>query len=167
MNCLKVKTKIGTLWVSYECGKILSLSKTKPQCSFSIETQDPSLEKNIELKIQKYLLGNEDLKSLPIKFEKGTDFQIKVWKEIYKIPIGRTVTYQQLATRMGRPKAFRAVASACGANPIGLIVPCHRVVAKKGLGGFFWGLNLKKQLLNIEKNFIESRQKSNNFNFSQ
>jgi AraC family transcriptional regulator of adaptative response/methylated-DNA-[protein]-cysteine methyltransferase len=80
----------------------------------------------------------------------GTTFQQKVWRVMRKIPAGTTVTYGELARRAGNPKAFRAAASACARNPVVLFVPCHRVVASNGLGGFGCGLERKRQLLEME-----------------
>ena len=80
----------------------------------------------------------------------GTPFQRSVWKEMVRIPLGSTATYGQLARRLDDPGASRAVGVACGANPIPIIVPCHRVVASNGLGGFSGGLERKKWLLKLE-----------------
>ena len=67
----------------------------------------------------------------------GTDFQIKVWNEIKKIPKGSTLTYKELAKKINKPKAYRAVANACGKNPYPIIIPCHRVVGSNGnIGGY-------------------------------
>lgn len=81
----------------------------------------------------------------------GTPFQRQVWAAIATIPYGETRTYLELATEVGRPKAVRAVAQACGANQLPLIVPCHRVVATTGIGGFSGGVELKKKILAAEK----------------
>ena len=90
-------------------------------------------------------------------FSQGTVFQQKVWKTLYQIPYGQTLSYSELAKEAGYPKAVRAVGSACGKNPWLIVVPCHRVLAKNGLGGFALGLSVKKYLLNQEKtqNIIE------------
>ncbi len=81
----------------------------------------------------------------------GTDFQIKVWQELSKIPKGETITYAELAARIGKPKAARAVGNAVGANPIAYLVPCHRVVrTDKTLGGYRWGIEVKKKILEKE-----------------
>uniref|UniRef100_A0AB33J5I0 methylated-DNA--[protein]-cysteine S-methyltransferase n=1 Tax=Prevotella sp. GTC17259 TaxID=3236795 RepID=A0AB33J5I0_9BACT len=88
---------------------------------------------------------------LPIKFY-GSDFQRSVWQEVQKIPFGTTVSYQELAIRLGRPSAVRAVATAVARNPLAMIVPCHRVVHKDGtVGQYHWGAELKKQLIAWEK----------------
>ncbi|GGC78622.1 methylated-DNA--[protein]-cysteine S-methyltransferase [Marinobacter halophilus] len=81
----------------------------------------------------------------------GTTFQRDVWQALQSIPPGRTVSYSDVARMIGKPKAVRAVASACGANRLAVVIPCHRVVrADGGLGGFHWGLERKKALLNRE-----------------
>lgn len=85
--------------------------------------------------------------TLPLDLQ-GTDFQKQVWAGISKIPTGQTVTYQQLASSIGRSSSVRAVASACGANPVAIVVPCHRVLRSDGgLGGYRWGVERKKELL--------------------
>jgi AraC family transcriptional regulator of adaptative response/methylated-DNA-[protein]-cysteine methyltransferase len=82
----------------------------------------------------------------------GTDFQRLVWQALRDIPAGATVTYSELAGRIGRPGSVRAVAAACGANPIAVIVPCHRVIGKDGsLTGYAWGIEKKRLLLEREK----------------
>ncbi|MGE4488540.1 MAG: methylated-DNA--[protein]-cysteine S-methyltransferase [Kiritimatiellales bacterium] len=80
----------------------------------------------------------------------GTEFQQAVWKAMKKIPRGQTRTYGELAAAIGRPNAVRAVGSACGANPLPVFIPCHRVTAKNGLGGFGSGLPWKTLLLQTE-----------------
>lgn len=82
----------------------------------------------------------------------GTEFQARVWTAILGISYGETKSYSELAEEIGMPNAYRAVANACGANPVPLIIPCHRVVGKKGnLGGYGPGLDKKKFLLDLEK----------------
>jgi len=82
---------------------------------------------------------------------RGTPFQMDVWKEMLRIPAGSTLSYGDVAKRIGNPKAFRAVAQACGANPVAVVVPCHRVVAAGGaLGGYGLGLDRKISLLKSE-----------------
>jgi O-6-methylguanine DNA methyltransferase len=81
----------------------------------------------------------------------GTEFQLEVWAGLRKIPAGRTLSYGDLAQKLGHPRAFRAVGAANGANPVSLVVPCHRVIASDGtLGGYGWGLERKKWLLEHE-----------------
>ena len=82
---------------------------------------------------------------------RGTAFQQRVWQALRKIPAGKTTTYTELAKRIGRPKAVRAVGAACGANPIAVAIPCHRVVRTDGdLAGYRWGIARKRALLTKE-----------------
>ncbi len=84
---------------------------------------------------------------------KGTDFQKKVWLEISKIPKGKTISYKELAIKIGKPKAYRAVANACAKNPLLEIIPCHRVIREDGkMGGYNGkkGVKRKKSLLKSE-----------------
>lgn len=97
-----------------------------------------------------YLAGKLREFSLPLKVY-GTDFQKKVWEAISEIPYGETRTYQQVAEAVGEPRATRAVGAALRANPLQIILPCHRVVGKGGsLVGYALGLDLKRRLLVIE-----------------
>lgn len=80
----------------------------------------------------------------------GTPFQIEVWDALRQIPYGKVVTYGQLAAAIGKPSACRAVANAVGENPFLILLPCHRVVAADGLGGFSSGLEAKRKLLTLE-----------------
>ena len=90
--------------------------------------------------------------NLPLLFG-GTDFQKNVWEELCRIPYGKTVTYSQIAERTGHPAAVRGIGGAVGANPISIIVPCHRVVGKEGsLTGYAGGLDIKSFLLDLERN---------------
>ena len=81
----------------------------------------------------------------------GTDFQIRVWEQLLEIPIGRLCTYSDIATRIGAPKASRAVGAAVGRNPVSFVVPCHRAIGKSGaLTGYHWGLTRKRAMLGWE-----------------
>lgn len=82
---------------------------------------------------------------------RGTAFQLRVWAALRKIPAGRTMTYGEIAEAIGAPKAVRAVGAACGANPVGVAIPCHRVVCSDGsLRGYRWGVPRKRELLRRE-----------------
>ncbi len=91
-----------------------------------------------------------ELAALPLQFPEASEFRQRVWKAIRRIPFGATVTYRELAAQIGHPQAARAVGSACAANRLLLAVPCHRVVASRGLGGFALGLEWKRKLLALE-----------------
>jgi len=100
--------------------------------------------------ISDYLSGKLKKLSLPVQ-TRGSELQQAVWAELQRIPYGQTISYSEMAARIGNPKAVRAVGSACGANPIPLIIPCHRVLRSDGsLGGFGWGLEVKEFLLALE-----------------
>ncbi|UCE64821.1 MAG: methylated-DNA--[protein]-cysteine S-methyltransferase [Nitrospirota bacterium] len=87
----------------------------------------------------------------------GTPFQMKVWKALQRIPYGKTVSYGEIARRIGNPKASRAVGAANGQNPLSIIVPCHRVIGQTGdLVGYGGGLTIKKTLLEHERRRVES-----------
>lgn len=98
--------------------------------------------------ISKFLDGKLEKFSFEID-PKGTDFQKKVWKEIEKIPYGKTLTYKEIGDKINS-KAYQAIGTACGKNPILFRIPCHRVLGKNKLGGFAYGLSLKKRLLKME-----------------
>ncbi len=81
----------------------------------------------------------------------GTDFQMKVWRELLKIPTGQTMSYKNIAQKIGHPKAHRAVGTAVGANPVSVHIPCHRVLpAAGGIGKYLWGREKKAALLKRE-----------------
>ncbi len=97
-----------------------------------------------------YFAGRLREFDLPLK-PQGTEFQLRVWKELTKIPFGRTISYLQLAAKLGDVKSIRAAGTASGKNPIPLIIPCHRVIGSDGkLVGFGGGLWRKKLLLDLE-----------------
>lgn len=88
--------------------------------------------------------------SVPLDIQ-GTEFQMKVWQQLLKIPYGATISYQRLAENIGDAKAVRAVGKANGSNPVSIIIPCHRVINTNGkLGGYSGGLDVKEKLLELE-----------------
>lgn len=107
--------------------------------------------------IEEYFAGERtsfDLDLAPA----GTPFQLTVWKALQEVGFGETVSYADIARRIGRPTASRAVGGANGRNPISLLIPCHRIVAAGGgLGGYGWGLERKRWLLRHEQRVLRSR----------
>ncbi len=96
-----------------------------------------------------------DAPSTPSLSLSGTDFQQKVWHKLLEIPAGTTITYGELAKRLNKPSAVRAVAAAVGRNPVSIIVPCHRVIGASGsLTGYAGGLERKQHLLKLEANAV-------------
>jgi methylated-DNA-[protein]-cysteine S-methyltransferase len=106
--------------------------------------------------LREYFAGRRQEFDLPLAPE-GTDFQHKVWRKLQEIPFGETISYGELARRVGNPKASRAVGSANGKNRIPIVIPCHRVIAGDGgLGGFGGGLSVKEKLLALESRVASS-----------
>jgi AraC family transcriptional regulator of adaptative response/methylated-DNA-[protein]-cysteine methyltransferase len=105
----------------------------------------------LEGEIRRFIDGETGLARVPLDI-RGTVFQRRVWEELRRIPQGETRTYADIARAIGAPAAVRAVGSACGANPVALVIPCHRAVRTDGgLGGYAWGLDVKRRLLAAEK----------------
>lgn len=150
-------------------GKLLVASTVKGICMVSLADKDNLLLEALYKEFPKavitrddnylfnqvnvllqYLKGQEPDCNLPLDV-RGTAFQKRVWDELKKIDYGTTISYEEIAKRIGKPKAIRAVANACANNPTSLVVPCHRVVRKDGsLGGYRWDLKRKQALLKIE-----------------
>ena len=105
----------------------------------------------IKKQLDKHFRGLPVVFSFKADLSRGTAFQRKVWEKLSGLLPGQMMTYGMLAREIGRPKAYRAVGQAVGANPLPIAIPCHRVIASDGsLGGFAWGINVKKKLLSIE-----------------
>ena len=86
---------------------------------------------------------------------KGTDFQLKVWESLLKIPLGKLSTYGNLADKIGNPKASRAVGTAIGSNPVAFLIPCHRVIQSSGkIGGYMWGSDRKQLMIGWESSKV-------------
>ena len=97
-----------------------------------------------------YVAGRAKMPALPMDI-RGTPFQFAVWEQLRAIPAGETRAYSEIARRIGRPRAIRAVGTANGANPVSIVIPCHRAIRASGhLGGYRWGLDRKRKLLEME-----------------
>lgn len=115
--------------------------------------QDPMIE-HITQSLDAYFKGSLEAFDVPVYFDHGTPFQKEVWQAMLNIPFGKTKSYEDIAHMIHRPKAVRAVGQACKRNPVGIIVPCHRVIGKNGdLTGYSGKhyIGLKKQLLLHER----------------
>ena len=107
--------------------------------------------RTVEAQLEAYFAGERFKFQFPLA-PTGTEFRLKVWGALQRIPYGQTTSYGELATRIGNPKASRAVGAAIGSNPLPIVVPCHRVIGKSGsLTGFGGGLSAKKMLLELEQ----------------
>jgi O-6-methylguanine DNA methyltransferase len=121
-----------------------------PALSLGGRGSEKILEKTVKL-LGKYFLGERVLFDLPLDMRYHTAFQQAVWRAAMAIPSGETRSYSWIAKRIKNPKAVRAVGQALGANPIPVIIPCHRVISSAGtLGGFSGGPGMKKRLLELE-----------------
>jgi methylated-DNA-[protein]-cysteine S-methyltransferase len=114
-------------------------------------TEDEAPFKDVAHQLEEYFAGTRTDFDVDIDLE-GTPFQVEVWTALQAIPYGETISYAELARRIGRPAAVRAVGSANGRNPVSIIVPCHRVIGADGsLTGYGWGTDRKAWLLDHEQ----------------
>ena len=149
MKNFTYKTSIGDLTISEESDHIYKILFGSIQIGIKEETP---LIKEAYHQICEYFAGKRRTFNLPLKFE-GTKFQIQVWKALLEIPYGQTASYKDIAIKINHSNAYRAVGNANNKNPIPIIIPCHRVISASGdIGGFSGNINIKKFLLNIEKN---------------
>ena len=122
--------------------------------TIQLQPEDPNLF-SVYPQLKQYFIGKRKHFDLPLEIE-GTEFQKRVWNELLKIPYGKTISYKELAIRLGDEKVIRASASANGSNPLPIVIPCHRVIASDAsLIGYGGGLEIKEKLLILEG----SRQK--------
>ena len=161
--------RIGYSIVPSEIGRVLVAATEHGVCAVKIGDSDASLIRDLRKEysaadivsndapraewveaIADHLRGEGSSLDLPIDV-KATAFQWKVWRALQQIPPGETRAYAEVARRIGKPRAIRAVANACASNPVALVVPCHRVVPSSGgVGGYRWGARRKKKLLATE-----------------
>ncbi|MBR6621419.1 MAG: methylated-DNA--[Bacteroides sp.] len=140
-------TIVGSVTFVEENGALIAITMKAFQDGIEKETM---LIKKAHLQLQKYLMGERKIFDLPFKM-KGTDFQVRVWKELLNIPYGETRSYKQIAEAIGNPKAMRAVGMANNQNKLLIVIPCHRVIGADGkLVGYGEGLEMKEFLLRLE-----------------
>jgi methylated-DNA-[protein]-cysteine S-methyltransferase len=154
MSYAHLESPIGTLLISGDAGElqqILFSTNGRPARPDPAWQEDSSALGDVIRQLRAYFAGeleNFDLALAP----QGTPFQQKVWSELQKIPYGETISYGELARRIGNPNASRAVGLANGSNPISIVIPCHRVIGSNGkLTGYGGGLPIKEKLLALEK----------------
>lgn len=159
-NTVIIRTKLGAFRARYSPRGITSLIFPGSGGSHSAVTAEkaPSFIRRLALQLKQYATGKTVRWRVPVDLSSGTDFQRRVWSALVKIPRGQTRSYAWVAHQIGKPDATRAVGTACGANPVPVIIPCHRVIASDGsLGGFGGGLPMKRRLLALEKAERKSR----------
>ena len=150
---VRMKSPLGTLQIEAESGAITAIEFVEGEPT---TTGDPLLRRAVT-QLDEYFRGERDRFELPLA-PKGTDFQRRVWRELETIPLGTTLSYGELAGRVGDPKASRAVGAANGRNPIAIVVPCHRVIGADGsLTGYAGGLARKEALLRLEGSIEPAR----------
>jgi len=144
--------KICNLFIAEEDEKICTVSFKKDKIPDDFTKGESPLLKEAIKQLSEYFGKKRKIFDLPLSLH-GTEFQIKVWEELRKIPFGETYSYAKLAAAIGNPKACRAVGMANNKNPIAIIIPCHRVIGRDGsLTGYAGGLEIKKNLLELENN---------------
>lgn len=158
MACATIDSPVGPLFISVEDGKVRRIefggdlgtdANARANASAEVNPLDRNILDIAKSELTHYFQGHLTKFSVPVEMD-GPEFHKKVWDVLKSIPYGSTLTYAQIAERVGSPKAARAVGNACACNPVVIVVPCHRVLARGGLGGFGGGLDAKRWLLRHE-----------------
>lgn len=150
-SCFFYRTKIGRIGIEEFDGKIARIYFEDEEVDDLIDISETVLIRNAYIQLDEYFEGKRKSFDLPLHLG-GTEFQLDVWRVLCTIPYGKTITYADVAKKIGNKDASRAVGGACNANPIPIIVPCHRVVgANDKLVGYKGGTNIKRILLNLER----------------
>ena len=150
-----METPVGTLLIAGDASAVLRIAfpirgKGANMEAGWVESQRGPVGEAVR-QLREYFAGKLTGFDLPLA-PRGTEFQRSVWRQLQEIPYGETISYGELARRVGNPKASRAVGSANAANPLPIVIPCHRVIAANGtLGGFGGGLPTKQVLLALEQ----------------
>lgn len=154
-------------------GRLIVAATNRGLCFATVGTNDRELEGRLRreypkarivknAKVRRFLdgvrrqIGGQNV-NLPLDL-RGTHFQLKVWAALQRIPLGETRSYSEVAEMIEKPRAVRAVANACGTNPVPFVVPCHRVIRRDGsLGGYGLGLSRKRALLSKERTHAKKK----------
>lgn len=153
------ETPVGILTLAEENGKLTNCNfGNNSKLPQNAEIHETPLLKRAYLQLQEYFIGKRQQFDLPLA-PRGTTFQQAVWQALLSIPYGKTASYKEMAIKVGNPKACRAIGMANNKNPIGIIIPCHRVIGANGkLVGYAGGLDIKQKLLDLEqKNFFQKK----------
>ena len=167
-----VETPLGMMYLAIhdgalrEAGFVETWARPVVSPDEADENDDLSVDAaRVRDSVSAYFAGDvEALDEIEIDPE-GTDFQRAVWQAIREVPAGQTASYQEIARAVGKPTAYRAVGTATGRNPVGIAVPCHRIVRSDGgLGGYGGGLHRKEWFLDHERNHISTSEDHRNGN---
>jgi methylated-DNA-[protein]-cysteine S-methyltransferase len=149
------KSPLGPLYLWWHQGRLVYASFDEGSGAVWLKKRFPkahweprTLEKRYQEDLDRYFRGEKIQFNWPLELL-GTNFQQRVWREIAAVPHGQVTTYKRIAEALGT-RAYRAVGQAAGANPVSVIVPCHRVLGTHSFGGYGGGLNLKRLLLELE-----------------
>jgi methylated-DNA-[protein]-cysteine S-methyltransferase len=146
---MKIETPLGIAWAATENGALTGFG-------FGEDAHNSPNDQTVARQIAEYFQGVRQAFDLLLA-PRGSAFQKRVWSELIRIPFGETISYAELARRVGRPGAFRAVGRANATNPIALIIPCHRVIGSGGeLTGYAFGVELKRKLIDWERSIARS-----------
>ena len=164
-----VETPLGNVWVAASKAGVRVMTvpdATEDECLAVARKRGADIvecdERNAVLdlalgEVRNYFGGTLQVFTVPLDL-RGTEFQKRVWSAVAAVPYGTTITYREIADRIGSPKAFRAVGAANGANPAAIIVPCHRIIGSSGgLHGYGGGLHQKRALLDLEAAHFDRR----------
>lgn len=158
MQCIYFYDSLLGRYALEETGEVLTrlwVGDRVPLIPAETEIKETPLIREAHSQLEAYFSGKLKFFSLPL-LPQGTEFQLRVWSELEKIPYGKTITYGELACRIGNSNASRAVGAANGCNPLPIFIPCHRVVGAWGkLVGYTGGLDIKIKLLQLEKVYLD------------
>lgn len=142
-----IASTLGNILIELEDGKLVRLQFTEDTVS---EEPLEGMVADVKNQLEEYFSGKRKVFDLALEL-KGTDFQKSVWEAVNEIPFGQTTTYMKLSQKLGNPAAIRAVGAAIGANPVLVILPCHRIIGANGqLTGYAGGVRRKQALLELE-----------------
>ncbi len=147
-----LESPIGWIEILVVNGSLSSLACTSQRGAAS--TSPGPVSQRVRQQLEEYFAGVRKNFDIPLSRPLGTPFQNEIWAEMSRIPFSETVSYGELARRVGRPRAARAVGQACNKNPWPIVIPCHRVVAHQGEGGYALGLSAKRKLLHLERRVV-------------
>jgi methylated-DNA-[protein]-cysteine S-methyltransferase len=147
---ISIETPIGAFGAVFSARGLRQLRFPGPDLALAGESRDGAAAALLESELNDYFQGRLVRFTVPLDLQ-GTAFQSEVWRRVLEIPYGCTRTYSEVARAIGRPRAARAVGAANGANPVPILVPCHRLVGASGdLTGYGGGIELKRWLLRLE-----------------